>query len=411
MRAARGFSPAAIASRWTATLRSLSCRPGVVGRAETAAAIAEIERTTTRDEPADRPSRGHGRSTVSDTEATPGVRRPCGSEWLLVPRGGIEPPTRGFSVPSSPSRRGRFPSREVRQAPLKTRQARYAEARSCTVALSTRRQQPTSLRWDHNGCPRAGQRLGSNRRDAGRSRRPAERLATESATRSGSSSRLRAPFREHRCVPPALASCRAGSDVARARLDQAGKQRAGSGLVGTPRNADGTDRIARRPQGTRREGARVVARTARDASPLPPQKRLRQGTRRAPDAASGQEMGVPHEHGGGFFPDPLRTACRPSLKPRHSSSSSDASIASWQLAPSSSGYEHDLQALEDIHPCNPSKWRLSSLVIRRPRSSDHAGGSLWRCWISLRAFWRRRSKQASPSPRQACLVVLNGRVL
>src|SRR6266852_872387 len=43
MRAARGFSPAAIASRWTATLRSLSCRPGVVGRAETAAAIAEIE--------------------------------------------------------------------------------------------------------------------------------------------------------------------------------------------------------------------------------------------------------------------------------------------------------------------------------------------------------------------------------
>src|SRR6266481_692803 len=51
------------------------------------------------------------------------------------------------------------------------------------------------------------------------------------------------------------------------------------------------------------------------------------------------------------------------------------------------GYEHDLQALEEISTaCNPSKWRLSSLVIRRPRSSDHAGGSLWHCWISLRAF-------------------------
>jgi len=43
----------------------------------------------------------HSRSTVSDTE---GIRSPedrSGSEWLLVPRGGIEPPTRGFSVPAS----------------------------------------------------------------------------------------------------------------------------------------------------------------------------------------------------------------------------------------------------------------------------------------------------------------------
>jgi len=40
----------------------------------------------------------HGRSTVSDTEAIQSPEDPCGSECLLVPRGGIEPPTRGFSV-------------------------------------------------------------------------------------------------------------------------------------------------------------------------------------------------------------------------------------------------------------------------------------------------------------------------
>src|SRR5207237_10297256 len=109
--------------------------------------------------------------------------------------------------------------------------------------------------------------------------------------RSGDSSCLSAPIRQHRCFPPALTPYRAGSQVARTRLEQAGKQRAGSGLARSPRNADGTDRIARRPQGTRREGATVVARTARNASAFPPQKRVRQGTRRAPDAADGQEMG------------------------------------------------------------------------------------------------------------------------
>jgi len=54
----------------------------------------------------------------------------------LVPRGGIEPPTRGFSVPLSPSRRVSFPSGDVRQAPRKAREARYAEARSCTVPFT-----------------------------------------------------------------------------------------------------------------------------------------------------------------------------------------------------------------------------------------------------------------------------------
>ena len=107
---------------------------------------------------------------------------------------------------------------------------------------------------------------------------------------AGGSSRLRAPLREHGCFAAALASCRAGSDVARARLEQAGKQRAGSGRAGPPRNGDGADRIARRRQGTRREGATVGAPTARDASPLPPQKRIRPGTRRAPGAASGSSL-------------------------------------------------------------------------------------------------------------------------
>ena len=40
--------------------------------------------------------------------------------------------------------------------------------------------------------------------------------------------------------------------MARARLEQAGKQRAGSGLAGPPRNGDGADRIARRRQGKAR---------------------------------------------------------------------------------------------------------------------------------------------------------------
>src|SRR5260370_32826784 len=57
-------------------------------------------------------------------------------EGLLVPRGGIEPPTRGFSVPFRSLGKSKLPSGDVRQAPLKTRQGRYAEARSCTVCLS-----------------------------------------------------------------------------------------------------------------------------------------------------------------------------------------------------------------------------------------------------------------------------------
>jgi hypothetical protein len=43
----------------------------------------------------------HGRSTVTDTEAIQSPEDPCGFGRLLVPRGGIEPPTRGFSVPCS----------------------------------------------------------------------------------------------------------------------------------------------------------------------------------------------------------------------------------------------------------------------------------------------------------------------
>ena len=40
------------------------------------------------------------RSTVGDTEAIVGLENQRDSEMLLVPRGGIEPPTRGFSVAS-----------------------------------------------------------------------------------------------------------------------------------------------------------------------------------------------------------------------------------------------------------------------------------------------------------------------
>src|SRR5882724_12959621 len=156
-----------------------------------------------------------------------------------------------------PLRESALPSGGVRQARAKTRRGRYAEARSCTVPPPTRRQQAIRLRWDHDGCPRAVQRLGGNGGDAGRSGRSAERLETEPAPRSGDSSCLSAPIRQHRCFAPALAPYRAGSQVARTRLEQAGKQRAGPGLAGSPRNADGTDRLARRPQGTRREGATV----------------------------------------------------------------------------------------------------------------------------------------------------------
>src|SRR2546425_5097005 len=51
----------------------------------------------------------------------------------LVPRGGIEPPTRGFSVPFGPSEKSPLRPGDVRQAPFRTRQDRYAEARTCTV--------------------------------------------------------------------------------------------------------------------------------------------------------------------------------------------------------------------------------------------------------------------------------------
>src|SRR5438094_320418 len=49
----------------------------------------------------------HGRSTVGDTKAIQPQEDPWGSECLLVPRGGIEPPTRGFSVPVLRLRRRR----------------------------------------------------------------------------------------------------------------------------------------------------------------------------------------------------------------------------------------------------------------------------------------------------------------
>ena len=74
------------------------------------------------------------RSTVHDTEAIRLLENSSDFGELLVPRGGIEPPTRGFSVPSNPSRRVELPSVDVRQAHVKTRQGRYAEARSSTVA-------------------------------------------------------------------------------------------------------------------------------------------------------------------------------------------------------------------------------------------------------------------------------------
>src|ERR1700730_16504731 len=48
-----------------------------------------------------------GRSTVGDTEAIQPPEDPWGSECLLVPRGGIEPPTRGFSVHVGPWRTAR----------------------------------------------------------------------------------------------------------------------------------------------------------------------------------------------------------------------------------------------------------------------------------------------------------------
>ena len=55
------------------------------------------------------------------------------SSGSLVPRGGIEPPTRGFSVPFVPSEDRPLLSADVCQAPAKARQGGYAEARSCTA--------------------------------------------------------------------------------------------------------------------------------------------------------------------------------------------------------------------------------------------------------------------------------------
>src|SRR5436853_5877285 len=52
---------------------------------------------------------------------------------MLVPRGGIEPPTRGFSVPSSPSRRASFPlgtSVKHPSRPVKAGTPKHGHARS-----------------------------------------------------------------------------------------------------------------------------------------------------------------------------------------------------------------------------------------------------------------------------------------
>src|SRR5437868_3657278 len=52
---------------------------------------------------------------------------------MLVPRGGIEPPTRGFSVPSSPSRRASFPlgtSVKHPARPVKAGTPKHGHARS-----------------------------------------------------------------------------------------------------------------------------------------------------------------------------------------------------------------------------------------------------------------------------------------
>src|SRR2546421_2655868 len=72
-------------------------------------------------------------STVRDTEGT--RYRPNSSDpsRLLVPRGGIEPPTRGFSVPLSPSRRARLPlgtSVEHVARPVKAGTPKHGHARS-----------------------------------------------------------------------------------------------------------------------------------------------------------------------------------------------------------------------------------------------------------------------------------------
>src|SRR5205814_1754156 len=58
---------------------------------------------------------------------------------LLVPRGGIEPPTRGFSVPSNPLGGSAFSLWGRPSRPAKTRQDRYPEAQRSTVARTVTR--------------------------------------------------------------------------------------------------------------------------------------------------------------------------------------------------------------------------------------------------------------------------------
>jgi hypothetical protein len=89
------------------------------------------------------------RSTVGATEAIPLHPSLCVFGVLLVPRGGIEPPTRGFSVPSSPSGRASFPlgtSVKLPARPVKPGTPKHGHARSAQFSMASLGTRPNSFR-------------------------------------------------------------------------------------------------------------------------------------------------------------------------------------------------------------------------------------------------------------------------
>jgi hypothetical protein len=93
--------------------------------------IANSARTGSR---CDRGAAGEvPRSTVGDIEATTGPTHPQQSRWVVGAQGRNRTTDTGIFSPSKSLGELSLPCGDVRQALRKPRQARYAEARSCTV--------------------------------------------------------------------------------------------------------------------------------------------------------------------------------------------------------------------------------------------------------------------------------------
>ena len=76
------------------------------------------------------------RSTVSDTEASSIARRPVRFGCFVSAQGRNRTTDTGIFSPFETVEKRELPSADVRQAPFKNRQGRYAEARSCTATFA-----------------------------------------------------------------------------------------------------------------------------------------------------------------------------------------------------------------------------------------------------------------------------------